>query len=216
MAGFSFRNLMKLVVGLGNPGRKYEATRHNAGFWWVDALARTAGVSFRPEARFHGEMARIPGADIWLLKPGTYMNASGRAVAALAGYYRIAAAEILIAHDELDLPPGAVRLKFGGGLSGHNGLRDIAPVLGTHEFWRLRIGIGHPRDLASSRQEVVDYVLHPPRPEERSAIEAALERALTVWPLIAAGNLQGAMHRLHSAPTGPEGEAGTARDSQQP
>ena len=187
---------MKLVVGLGNPGRKYEATRHNAGFWWVEALARAAGAAWRREARFQGEIARL--GDVWLIKPETYMNASGRAVGALAAFYRISPGDVLIAHDELDLPPGAIRLKFGGGLSGHNGLRDIAPVLGTHDFWRLRIGIGHPRGLAANQQEVVDYVLHPPRAEERSAIDGALERALAVWPLILAGDIQGAMHKLHT------------------
>ena len=189
---------MKLIVGLGNPGRKYEATRHNAGFWWLDAVARAARADFRREARFHGEVARVPGSDLWLLKPETYMNDSGRAVGAVSTFYRIEPAEILVAHDELDLPPGAVRLKFGGGLSGHNGLRDIAPGLGTQDFWRLRIGIGHPRDLAASQQEVVDYVLHPPRAEERKAIDSALDRALEVWPLIAARDLQAAMLKLHT------------------
>jgi PTH1 family peptidyl-tRNA hydrolase len=189
---------MKLIVGLGNPGRKYEATRHNAGFWWVDGVARAAKVEFRREARFHGEVARIPGSDMWLLKPETYMNESGRAVGALATFYRITPDEILVAHDELDLPPGGVRLKFGGGLSGHNGLRDIAPVLGTQEFWRLRIGIGHPRELASNQQEVVDFVLHPPRAEERKAIDEALDKAMAVWPLIASQDMQAAMLKLHT------------------
>lgn len=189
---------MKLVVGLGNPGRKYEATRHNAGFWLVDEIARAARADFRRESRFHGEVARVSGSDVWLLKPDTFMNESGRAVGALATFYRIAADEILVAHDELDLPPGEVRLKFGGGLSGHNGLRDIAPVLGTQDFWRLRLGIGHPRDAAASEQEVVDYVLHPPRAEERKAIGEALDKALAVWPLIAARDLQAAMLKLHT------------------
>ena len=189
---------MKLVVGLGNPGRKYEATRHNAGFWWVDAIANAARAEFRREARFHGEVARVPGSEIWLVKPETYMNESGRSVGALATFYRIEPAEILVAHDELDLPPGAVKLKFGGGLSGHNGLRDIAPVLGTQDFWRLRIGIGHPRDLAGSQQEVVDYVLHPPRAEERKAIADALDKAMAIWPFVSAHDMQGAMLRLHT------------------
>jgi peptidyl-tRNA hydrolase, PTH1 family len=207
---------MKLIVGLGNPGRKYEATRHNAGFWWLDALARVAGVSFRHEARFQGEVARVAAGDLWLLKPETYMNASGRAVGALAGFYRIAPVDILVAHDELDLAPGAVRLKFGGGLSGHNGLRDIAPTLGTQDFWRLRIGIGHPRDLAAGQQQVVDYVLHAPRAEERGAIDDALDRALAVWPLISAGDLQGAMHRLHTKAKAPKGEVGEAGSPGEP
>lgn len=189
---------MKLVVGLGNPGRKYQATRHNAGFWWLDAVAHAAHAEFRREARFHGEVARVPGSEIWLLKPETYMNESGRAVGALATFYRIAPAEILVAHDELDLPAGGVKLKFGGGLSGHNGLRDIAPALGTQDFWRLRIGIGHPRDLSGSQQEVVDYVLHPPRQEERKAIAEALDRAMAIWPFVCGRDMQGAMLRLHT------------------
>ena len=189
---------MKLIVGLGNPGKKYEATRHNAGFWWVDAVARAVAAAFRREARFHGETARAPSADAWLLKPDTYMNESGRAVGALAGFYRVAAEEILVAHDELDLPPGGVKLKFGGGLSGHNGLRDIAAVLGTQDFWRLRIGIGHPRESTTSEQEVIDYVLHPPRAEERKAIAEAIDKAMDIWPLIAAHDMQAAMLKLHT------------------
>jgi PTH1 family peptidyl-tRNA hydrolase len=190
---------MKLIVGLGNPGRKYEATRHNAGFWWADEVARAVNAGFKRESRFHGEVAKGPGSDIWLLKPDTYMNESGRAVGALASFYRIAPQDILVAHDELDLPPGGVKLKFGGGLSG-NGLKDVAAVLGTKDFWRLRIGIGHPRELAASEQEVVDYVLHAPRAEERKAIDDALSKALDVWPLIAAHDMEKAMLRLHTVP----------------
>ena len=188
---------MKLVVGLGNPGVKYEATRHNTGFWWVERIARAAGADFRRETRFHGELARVAGADTWLLKPQTYMNESGRSVGACASFYRIDAEEILVAYDELDLPPGTARLKFGGGLSGHNGLKDIAAVLGTHDFWRLRIGIGHPRD-AGLAQGPADYVLHSPRAEERKAIDDALAKAQDVWPLIAARDMQGAMLKLHT------------------
>ena len=189
---------MKLIVGLGNPGRKYEATRHNAGFWWLDEVARASNASFRAESRFAGEVAKAPGSDVWLLKPQTFMNQSGRAVGALANFYRIAPSDILVAHDELDLPPGTVKLKFGGGLSG-NGLKDVAAVLGTRDFWRLRIGIGHPRDLAATEQEVVDYVLHSPRLEEKKAIEDALDKALDVWPLIAKHDMEKAMLRLHTA-----------------
>ena len=189
---------MKLVVGLGNPGAKYAATRHNAGFWWLDAVARAARVDFRRESRFQGDVARVPGGDLWLLKPAPYMNESGRCVSAFANFYRIEPAEILIAHDELDLPAGGVKLKFGGGLSGHNGLRDIAPALGTQDFWRLRIGIGHPRDVAESSQEVVDYVLHAPRGEERKAIDGALDKAMEIWPLVAAHDMQAAMLKLHT------------------
>lgn len=192
---------MKLVAGLGNPGRKYEATRHNAGFWWIDGLARAAGVQCRHEARFHGEVARIatPSGDVWLLKPATYMNESGRAVGALADFYKIAAKDILIVHDELDLPPGGIKLKFGGSGSG-NGVRNVISRLGTQEFWRLRIGIGHPRELAASEQEVVDYVLHAPRAEEQRAIDEALERGYDAWPLMAANDMQAAMLRLHTKP----------------
>jgi len=196
---------MKLVVGLGNPGKKYTATRHNAGFWWIDALARSVGAECRLEARLHGEVAKIPGAtggvtgDIWLLKPATYMNESGRAVGALADFFKIEAADILIVHDELDLAPGVVKLKFGGSASG-NGVRSVAARLGSKDFWRLRIGIGHPRELAASEQEVVDYVLHAPRAEEHRAIDDAMARAQEVWPLMAANDMQAAMLRLHTKP----------------
>jgi len=187
---------MKLIVGLGNPGKKYEATRHNAGFWWVNELARRERTEFRVESRFHGEVAKASSQ--WLLKPGTYMNNSGRAVGAIASFYRIEPAEILIAYDELDLPPGSVKLKFGGGLSGHNGLKDIAAALGTHDFWRLRIGIGHPRDYTAGGQEPVDWVLHAPRAEEHKAIDEAMAKAFDVWPLIAAHDMQAAMLKLHT------------------
>lgn len=192
---------MKLVAGLGNPGKKYEATRHNAGFWWIDGLARAAGAQCRHEARFQGEVARIatPSGDVWLLKPATYMNESGRAVGALADFYKIAPKDILIVHDELDLPPGSIKLKFGGSGSG-NGVRNVISRLGTQEFWRLRVGIGHPRELAASEQEVVDYVLHAPRAEEQRAIEEALERGYDAWPLMAANDMQSAMLRLHTKP----------------
>jgi PTH1 family peptidyl-tRNA hydrolase len=189
---------MKLIVGLGNPGRKYEATRHNAGFWFVDDLARLAGASFRREAAFNGEVARVPQSEIWLLKPETFMNDSGRAIGALARFYRIEPARILVCHDELDLPPGTVRLKFGGGLSGHNGLRDTAEVLGTKDFWRLRIGIGHPRDYVAGGEEPVDFVLRAPRAEEQRAITDGLAKCMDVWPLIAAHDMQGAMLKLHT------------------
>ena len=155
-------------------------------------------------------MAKVPAGDLWLLKPETFMNNSGRAVGALANFYRIEPKDILVAHDELDLPPGSVKLKFGGGLSG-NGLKDVAAVLGTKDFWRLRIGIGHPRELAASEQEVVDYVLHSPRAEERKAIEEALDKAMTVWPLIAAHDMEGAMLKLHTAPRKESKPAGAGK-----
>jgi peptidyl-tRNA hydrolase, PTH1 family len=191
---------MKLVVGLGNPGAKYERTRHNAGFWWLDIVASKAGATFRRESRFQGAVAKIStaGGDIWLLKPETFMNLSGQAVAALAGYYKILPKEILVAHDELDLPPGGVKLKFGGGLSGHNGLKSIAASLGTKDFWRLRLGIGHPRDNAASESEVIDYVLHAPRAEEQDAIDKTLARAFDVWPQIIADEMEAAMLKLHT------------------
>lgn len=192
---------IRLIVGLGNIGPEYEATRHNAGFWWVDAVARQCNTRFMREAKFHGEVARVTvqGASIWLLKPGTYMNRSGRAVAALAGFYRIAPDEILVVHDELDLLPGVSKMKLGGGLAGHNGLKDIAASLGTPGFWRLRLGIGHPRTLNTS-QEVADFVLHAPRRDEQQAIETELERTLAILPDCAAGRLEAALLKLHTRP----------------
>jgi PTH1 family peptidyl-tRNA hydrolase len=186
---------MRLVVGLGNPGREYEATRHNAGFWWVENLADAQRVTLRAESRFHGRVGRITAAarDCWLLLPHTFMNESGRSVAALAGFYKIAVQDILVVHDELDLPPGAARLKKGGGVAGHNGLRDIARHLGP-DFWRLRLGIGHPGD----RAQVSNYVLHPPSEADTRLISEAVERSLEVWPLLAAGEMEKAMHRLHT------------------
>jgi PTH1 family peptidyl-tRNA hydrolase len=188
---------MRLVVGLGNPGREYEATRHNAGFWWVENLVDAQGLSLKMESRFFGRLGRATGSgrDCWLLLPQTYMNRSGQAVGALAGFYKIAPEEILVVHDELDLPPGVARLKQGGGVAGHNGLKDIAARLGQG-FWRLRIGIGHPGDRAA----VVNYVLHPPREEEAQLISDAITRSLEVWPLIFAGEMEKAMHRLHTLP----------------
>jgi peptidyl-tRNA hydrolase, PTH1 family len=191
---------MKLVVGLGNPGKKYAGTRHNAGFWFVERLAAASGARFAADRKFHGEVAKLAtdGGEIWLLQPATFMNASGQAVGALAGFYRIAPSDILVVHDELDLAPGVARLKFGGGVSGHNGLRDIRAQLGTAEFWRLRIGIGHPRESAATEQEVVDYVLHAPRAEEQAAIDEAIVRSLEVWPLLAADRHEAAMLKLHT------------------
>jgi len=190
---------MKLVVGLGNPGRKFERTRHNAGFWWVERLAQATGAALREDAKFHGHIAKLAHpAEVWLLRPATYMNESGRAVAAMAAFYRIAPREILVVHDELDLPPGGVKLKFGGGVAGHNGLKDVAAQLGSNDFWRLRLGIGHPRDQAASEQEAVDYVLHPPRAEEQSLIDDAITRSLEMWPSMVAGDMETAMLRLHT------------------
>jgi PTH1 family peptidyl-tRNA hydrolase len=186
---------MRMVVGLGNPAREYEATRHNAGFWWVENLADAQRVSLRAESRYHGRVGKLAAGDhdCFLLLPQTYMNDSGRSVAALASFYKIAPADILVVHDELDLPPGAARLKKGGGVAGHNGLKDISRHLGA-DFWRLRLGIGHPGD----RAQVANYVLHPPRQEETKLISDAVERSLELWPLIAAGQMEKAMHRLHT------------------
>lgn len=190
---------MKLVVGLGNPGKKYERTRHNAGFWWCEQLARVARATLRDEGKFHGRVAKLGGPDeTWLLLPETFMNDSGRAVGALATFYKITPPEILVVHDELDLAPGVAKLKLGGGSSGHNGLKDIAGCLGSRDFWRLRLGIGHPRDGAASEQEVVDYVLHPPRREEQSAIDDAIAKSLEIWPLLSEGKTEAAMLKLHT------------------
>jgi len=187
---------IKLIVGLGNPGREYESTRHNAGFWWVDELARSCNASFKADSKFHGLIARISllGHDVHLLKPQTFMNVSGRAVGAVAQFYKIEAAQILVAHDELDLPPGSAKLKLGGGHGGHNGLKDIIAHLGSKDFWRLRLGIGHPGD----RAEVVNFVLNAPRKEEQSLIEAAMQHAQDVAPLVIEGKLEAAMQKLHS------------------
>lgn len=191
---------MKLVVGLGNSGRKYEATRHNAGFWWVERLARAAGVELRDSVRYEARIGKLSheGSDIWLLLPGTYMNESGRAVGAFVGFYRIEPAEMLIVHDDLDLPPGVAKLKKGGGTGGHNGLNSVVQHLGTRDFWRLRIGIGHPRNQAATEQDVADYVLHKPSAEDRAAIDQAITRSLEVWPLIARDDFETAMLRLHT------------------
>lgn len=188
---------IKLIVGLGNPGREYEDTRHNAGFWWVDEFARAHQFVFRSEAKFHGQAARgtMQAHEIFLLKPQTFMNVSGRGVGALAQFYKITPDQILVVHDELDLPPGAAKLKLGGGPGGHNGLKDIIAHLGTRDFWRLRIGIGHPGD----RAEVSNYVLNAPRREEMLLIEQAMQRAQDVSQLIAEGKLEAAMLKLHSA-----------------
>lgn len=187
---------IKLIVGLGNPGREYENTRHNAGFWWVDEFAKNNQLSFKAESKFHGQAARgvMHGHEIYLLKPQTFMNVSGRSVGALIQFYKIEAAQILVVHDELDLPPGSAKLKLGGGHGGHNGLKDIIAHLGTRDFWRLRIGIGHPGD----RAEVANFVLNPPRKEEQVLIDTAAQRAQEVAPLIVEGKLEAAMLKLHS------------------
>lgn len=191
---------IRLVVGLGNPGPDYEKTRHNAGFWFAEDIAHEIGGSLAFEKKFSGLVARGTGslADVRVTLPQTYMNLSGTTVAGIAKFYEIAPEEILVAHDELDLPAGEVKLKFGGGHAGHNGLRDIHAKLGSANYWRLRIGIGHPRDSSSPQKPVADWVLERPRREEQTAIEAAIERALTVWPLLARGENSVAGQRLHT------------------
>lgn len=187
---------IRLVVGLGNPGADYSETRHNAGFWFCERLARELSASFSAESRFHGWAANARNAGIWLLMPSTFMNRSGQSVQALANFYRILPAEILVVHDELDLLPGHSRLKFGGGLGGHNGLKDIAAKLNTQDFWRLRLGVGHPGD----RNEVVNYVLKPPRKEEQADIDSAIDRALLAWPELAQGNIDSATRKINAKP----------------
>jgi PTH1 family peptidyl-tRNA hydrolase len=188
---------IRLIVGLGNPGREYESTRHNVGFLWVDELARLQNLGFRSEAKFHGLTARgqLHGHEVLLLKPQTFMNVSGRSVGALMQFYKIVPEEMLVVHDELDLPPGVARLKIGGGHGGHNGLKDIIAHLGSRDFWRLRIGIGHPGD----RAEVVNYVLNNPLREERELIDEAMQKAQDIAHLVIEGKTEAAMLKLHSS-----------------
>jgi len=190
---------IRLIVGLGNTGAEYESTRHNAGFWYADAIARRSGARFSNERKFHGDVARarVGGEELWLLKPNTFVNRSGQAVVAFALYYKILPSQIVVAHDELDLLPGIVKLKLGGGTAGHNGLKDTQARLSTPEFWRLRIGIGHPRVL-QVEQDVADFVLHPPRKEEQAAIDEAIERAERAVDLLIQGDFDAAMLRLHT------------------
>jgi PTH1 family peptidyl-tRNA hydrolase len=187
---------IRLIAGLGNPGPRYQATRHNAGFWFADAVVHDRGGQLKSSARFHGELCEVAADDrsCWILKPDVFMNRSGQAVAALAGFYKIPVEQILVVHDELDLPAGTVRLKQGGGNGGHNGLRSIAESLGSGNFVRLRIGIGHP----GQRDLVTDYVLTKPSQEDRQAIEEAIANAMALMPDILSGKLERAMHRLHT------------------
>jgi PTH1 family peptidyl-tRNA hydrolase len=190
---------LKLIVGLGNPGRDYEQTRHNAGFWFVERLARHAGVSLKPDKASQALLAKavIQGQSVWLMQPQTYMNRSGIAVASLATFYKIAPADILVAHDELDFLPGVIKLKHGGSHAGHNGLKDIAARLGSLDFWRLRIGIGHPRSL-NLQQDVADFVLHRAPGEQQTLIDQALDKALLVQDKLVKGEYDRAMISLHA------------------
>ena len=182
---------LRLLVGLGNPGAGYEDNRHNIGYGFVDALARELKITLAPQGKFHGQVGRL--GDLWLLKPTTFMNRSGLAVLSLANFYKILPDEILVVHDDLDLPPGGIRIKQGGGNGGHNGLKDIQAHLGTPDFWRLRLGIGHPGD----RNEVINYVLKPPRREEQEPIDQAIDRCLLAWPKLGAGDYAAAQQALH-------------------
>lgn len=201
---------IKLLVGLCNPGREYAPTRHNAGAWFVERVADDAGATFEREPKFHAYMARqaTSAGELRILVPRTYMNESGLAVGGAARFFRIAPEEIAIAHDELDLKPGMVKLKRGGGNAGHNGLRDVVEKLGSGDFWRIRIGIGHPRDTALIAHDVVDYVLHPPRREEQASIDDAIARALAVWPFLRDGDAERAMHELHTRARATPAESG--------
>ena len=190
----------KLIVGLGNYGNEYEDTRHNAGWWLLDELARAYNVSLNAQTKFHGlaGRARIASTDVWLLKPMTYMNRSGQAIAALANFYKITPEDILVLHDELDIPNGAVKMKIGGSTGGHNGLKDTQAKLGTPNFWRLRIGIDHPRNSGTPQQPVVDYVLKPPKQAERLAIDDAIHKAQKAIPDWVSGDFEKAMRVLHA------------------
>jgi peptidyl-tRNA hydrolase, PTH1 family len=193
---------IKLIVGLGNPGKEYESTRHNAGFWFVDEMARRFSADVKRDAKFFGGVGKtnIAGSPVWFLKPSTYMNLSGQAVAALANFYQILPEEILVAHDELDLLPGQTKMKRAGGHAGHNGLRDIQAKMGSPDFWRLRIGIGHPRTL-ELQQQVADFVLHQPNKLDRKLIDGDIDRAADVMPECVAGQFEVAMMRLHTSNT---------------
>ena len=188
---------IQLVAGLGNPGAKYEQTRHNAGFWFVDEVARQGNARFKSESKYKSEVARcsIAGNDCRLQKPMDFMNRSGLPVASLAAFYQIPRSSILIVHDDLDLPPGTVKLKRGGGHGGHNGLRDLIPHLGGNDFLRLRIGIGHP----GHRDDVVGYVLKNASRDERAIIDRAIDEAVKVLPDIISGDFDKAMKELHTA-----------------
>ena len=194
--------MIRLFVGLGNPGPEYEDTRHNAGFWYIDDLARKLGVSLQPDRAYHGLVARANTAQgpVWLLQPQTYMNLSGKSVSALARFFKINPDEILVVHDELDLLPGQVKLKKGGGHGGHNGLRDIHAQLGTPDYWRLRLGIGHP----GVKHEVANYVLRKPPQSEREAVFKCIDLALTATEPMLQGDLSKAVALVHAQPQRPK------------
>ncbi len=195
--------MIKLFVGLGNPGAEYEATRHNAGFWWIEALSRELKAPLSFDKSYFGQVARttVNGQAVWLLAPQTFMNLSGKSVAALARFFKIKPEEVLVAHDELDIAPGQVKLKFGGSHAGHNGLRDIHAQLATGDYWRLRLGVGHP----GNKDEVVEWVLRKPMQEHRLAIEECITRSLKGVPALLAGEMDKATMLIHtSAPVRPK------------
>ena len=185
---------IRLVVGLGNPGKEYERTRHNAGFWLVERFATANGVVLRKDQKFKALVGRHEQSGAWLLLPQTFMNLSGQPVQMLAGFFKIKPEEILVVHDELDFPPGVARVKQGGGIAGHNGLKDISQRLATHEYWRLRLGVGKP----PPGREGADYVLEKPPAEEKSGIDDAIDKSLAVLPQMLSGDMQGAMNKLHT------------------
>jgi PTH1 family peptidyl-tRNA hydrolase len=185
--------LIRLVVGLGNPGKEYERTRHNAGFWLVERFAQSKGVALRKDPKFKALVAKTPEG-VWLLLPQSFMNLSGQPVQMLAGFFKIKPDEVLVVHDELDFAPGTARLKQGGGIAGHNGLKDISQRLASHDYWRLRLGVGKP----PAGREGADYVLEKPTAEERSAIDAAIAKSLELMPQMLAGDMQSAMNKLHT------------------
>jgi PTH1 family peptidyl-tRNA hydrolase len=187
---------IQLIVGLGNPGTEYEDTRHNAGFWWLDAVCREYGVTLAHENKFLGRVGRLKlkGQETWLLAPMTFMNASGQAVGAISRFYRIPATDILVVHDELDLPVGSAKLKYGGGNGGHNGLKDISKHVGSPDYWRLRLGISHPGDAS----DVINYVLHSPSREESAQIQSAIGSSSALLSMLLAGEFEAAMLKLHT------------------
>ena len=189
--------MIKLFVGLGNPGAEYEATRHNAGFWWIEALSQDLKAPLVFDKSYFGQVARttVNGQAVWLLAPQTFMNLSGKSVSALARFFKIKPEEVLVAHDELDIVPGQVKLKFGGGHAGHNGLRDIHAQLATGDYWRLRLGVGHP----GNKDEVVDWVLRKPMAEHRAAIEDCITRSLKGIPALLAGEMEKATMMIHTS-----------------
>ncbi len=194
--------MIRLIVGLGNPGPEYQDTRHNAGFWFIDAVARELNASLAPERSYFGLVARanLREGPVWLLEPMTFMNLSGKSVGALARFFKIAPGEILVAHDELDLLPGQVKMKLGGSHAGHNGLKDIHAALGSADFWRLRLGIGHP----GVRAEVVNYVLRKPIAEERDAIDKGIAQGVSALDLLLEGDMERALMKVHAKPPRPK------------